>query len=270
MGDRIRGISRAAVAFLTVVVFAPYVAWAQAAPTPAPGSRVAQNAAIVNPLSEIGRVRSRTPFCAALARARPGIETAVAYEFVVPAVAHDLRNFRLDSGLAKAQSLRKSQDDLELLSDLAKAGREEVQALRDAANAPGLDPEKRRELLAFANALDGAKARQMMLAKSLARVLAVSAEARVRDFANTESDDHGAAAFKGKMNGATAIQPATVPLDQTNPQSFTTGQAEFAEDNARLQQIFGSFGAELGIRDDMKDAAEHGLRAMKLGGCQNN
>lgn len=272
MGDEIRLTARAAAAILGIALCAPQFASAQQA-APAPGSRAAQNAAVVNPLTEIGRVRSRTPYCSALARARPGIETAVAYEYAVLAVAHDLRTFKLNSGLGKAQSLRKSQDDLERLGDLAKTGRDDVRALRGEADAAGLDPEKKRELQAFANALDGAKARQEQLAKSLARVLAVLAEARLRDAANAESDDHGPSALAGRSKGSSrqaAIQPAANAFDQSNPQSFTTGQAEAVEDAARLQQIFGSFGAELAIRDDLKTAADHGLRAMKLGGCESN
>ena len=48
-------------------------------------------------------------------------------------------------------------------------------------------------MLDFADALDGAKVRQMWLAKSLARSVAVLAEAPVRDSANTEADNSGGA-----------------------------------------------------------------------------
>ena len=52
---------------------------AQTAPAgqPAPTLTVTpRDNAIVKPLVEIGRVRARTPYCAALAKARPGIDAA--------------------------------------------------------------------------------------------------------------------------------------------------------------------------------------------------
>jgi hypothetical protein len=221
-------------------------ALAQAVPSPAPPSSAEQNAAIIKPLSEIGRVRARTAYCAALGRARPGIDAAIAYEFEVPKMAQTLRHFRLDSELTKAQSLKQTEHDLTALWNLAVAGRDQVRALRAAAHADGVDDQKRAEMLAFADALDGAKARQMMLAKRIARVVGTLAERRVVNIANTPADDHGS------------------PSD---PRAATDDQANLLDNIARTQELFGTFAAEEYIKDDLKVAAEHGNKAMQLGGC---
>ena len=247
------------------------IASGQTQPSPAPATRAQENAAIVTPLAEIGRVRSRTPYCGALARARSGIDSAITFEYSMPIVANDLRRFRLDSHLTKAQSLKKTEHDLTSLWNLAVAGRDDVRALRAAANAEA-DEEKRKEMLGFADALDGAKVRQMWLAKSLARVVAVLAEAPVRDIANTQSDNNGGGALAAKGVDQHALDSAT----QTTP-AAPRGMAGAAptmdddlQDHARLQALFGTLPAEEWIRKDLKDAAQHGSAAMQLGGCAAN
>jgi hypothetical protein len=248
---------------------APIVS-AQTQPSPAPSSRAADNAAIVTPLAEIGRVRSRTPYCGALARARTGIDSAITFEYSMPVVANDIRRFRLDSHLTKAQSLKKTERDLAGLWNLAVAGRDDVRALRIAANAEGVDKQKRQEMIDFADALDGAKARQMWLAKSLARVVARLAETPVRDMANTEFDNAGGArALGGKIASApVASSDGTQPAP---PATATAGQmAADLQDHERLQGLFGTLPAEDWIRQDLKTAAAHGTNAMRLGGCAGN
>jgi hypothetical protein len=240
----------------------------QTQPSPAPSSRADDNAAIVTPLAEIGRVRSRTPYCGALARARTGIDSAITFEYSMPIVANDIRRFRLDSYLAKEQSLKKTERDLTGLWNLAVAGRDDVRALRAAANADGVDEQRRKEMLDFADALDGAKARQMMLAKSLARTVAVLAETPVRDIANTSADNSGGGALS-----KIAVQPL-VPVDgaPTAPSGTATGaqMAADVQDHDRLQGLFSTLPAEEWIRKDLKVAAQHGSTAMQLGGCAGN
>jgi hypothetical protein len=235
---------------------------AQAQPSPAPKQGADRNSSIVQPLTEIGRVRARTPYCAALARARPGIDAAIAYEYALPILGDDLAHFRLDSHLTKYQSLTKSERDLSALWDLAKAGRAEVQALRDAANADGVDPQKRKEMLDFANALDGAKARQMMLAKSIAKVVGTLAEVPVHTLTNGPLDDHGAAAF---TRGGQAPRSAAISDVAVVAQTLT--QADALADHLRVQQIFATFADEDFIREDLKNAAQHATNAMQLGRC---
>ncbi|MBV8298886.1 MAG: hypothetical protein JO083_04905 [Candidatus Eremiobacteraeota bacterium] len=233
---------------------------AQAQPTAAPKPN--RDSSIVQPLTEIGRVRARTPYCTALARARPGIDAAIAYEFAVPILGDDLAHFRLDSYLTKDQSLTKSESDVRALWQLAKAGRTEVQALRQAANADGVDPEKRKEMLAFANALDGAKARQMMLTKSIARTVATLAEAPVHLLLDGPLDDHGGSALArgGKLS-------ESITMSQVTAVAQTLTQADALADRVRAQQIFATFADEDFIRDDLKTAAEHATNAMQLGRC---
>jgi hypothetical protein len=239
----------------------------QTKPSPAPSSRAVENAAIVTPLSEIGRVRSRTPYCGALARARTGIDSAITFEYSMPVVANDLRRFRLDSYLTKEQSLKKTERDLAGLWNLAVAGRDEVRALRAAANADGVDEQRRKEMVDFADALDGAKARQMMLAKSLARVVAVLAETPVRDIANTATDNSGGGALAGNQVPASSssADQSGLPGTATNARTIADQQ-----DHDRLQGLFATLPAEEWIREDLKTAALHGSNAMRLGGCAGN
>ena len=246
------------------------IASGQTQPSPAAASRAQENAAIVTPLAEIGRVHSRTPYCGALARARSGIDSAITFEYSMPILANDLRRFRLDSYLTKAQSLKKTERDLTGLWNLAVAGRDDVRALRAAANAEGVDEQKRREMIDFADALDGAKARQMMLAKSLARIVAVLAETPVRDIANNESDNAGGNALAGKA----LDQHPSAPTDGVPPvpSGMVTGgrTTDDQQDHERLQGLFGTLPAEDWIRKDLKEAAQHGSNAMRLGGCAAN
>ena len=238
---------------------------AQSPPRPSPGPQAEQNAAILSPLVEIGRVRSRTPYCAALAAARLGVDAAITYQYAVPTVYRDLRGFRLDSHLTKHLSQQKTEHDLSALWDLATAGRAEIKALRTAAWADGVDEARRNEMLGFANALDGAKARQMELAKSIARTLAIVSELPVRDIANTAADDHAAAFFRATSRSASMRVADVVPTVQP----YTSEQADALADHDRLQTLFGTFGAERFIRDDLQDAARHAANSMKLGGCNS-
>ena len=190
-----RAGSRLAAIALVLALSAPAgIARGQTAPAP-PQTKAEENASIIRPLAEIGRVRSRTPYCAALARARPGIDAAVAYEYAVPLLAQDLRAFRFDSELTKARSIKKTERDLNALYDLASAGRAEVIALRDAAKSDGVDEQRRKAMLDFANAVDSAKARQMGLARAISRVYGELAERPSHTIANTAKDDFAAGAF---------------------------------------------------------------------------
>jgi hypothetical protein len=252
---------------LAVALIAPAAtALGQAVPSPAPPAG-ADDTAIVKPLVEIGRVRSRTPYCGALARARSGIDSAITYAYSTPILANDLRRFRLDSALGKHQSLKKTESDLTGLWNLAVTGRDDVRALRAAANAE-TDADKRREMLAFADALDGAKARQMQLAKSVARAVAVLAEAPVHDVVHDENrDDTGDPLVWKALIRNPSLENAASPVGFTAPR--TAAQAEALAEHDKAQFLFGAFAAERFIREDLKDAALHGNKAVQLGGCQD-
>ncbi|HYW52392.1 MAG TPA: hypothetical protein VFF00_10420 [Candidatus Elarobacter sp.] len=224
-----------------------------------------QSAAVIRPLVEIGRVRARTPYCAALANARPGIDAAITYEYQIPVVAADLRRFRFDSGLHHHQSLKQTERDLNALWDLAQSGRNEVLALRTAALSPDLDDAKRREMLALANAVDGAKARQKELAKSLARVVAVYAETPVRTIVTSSKDESATSnAFAGRTRFA--MGPMS-PTDVSSMAPITQSEIDALDQHGRSQDLFAAFTPEQFIRDDMEVAASHAKAAMQLGGC---
>ena len=254
-----RVVSGTAAAAFLLTLLAPTAARAQT--TPRRANSAEQNASIVRPLNEIGRVRARTPYCAALAHARVGADTALAYEYQVPVLVQDLRHFRLDSELTRAHSLKKTESDLTALATLAQAGRDDVRALRAAAAAE--PDEKRREaMLAFANALDGAKARQLMLAKQVARVVAVLAERQIRTIVTTDKDEKNSeTALSGGVSRAIAMET------RPSPDPITQSQSDAIAEHERLQNMFGAFEAERFIRDDLKDAATHATTAMRLGGC---
>jgi hypothetical protein len=110
----------------------------------------------------------------------------------------------------------------------------------------------------------------MMLAKSMARVVAVLAETPVRDIANTAADDSGATAMPWKaldgnlpvaMDGPPRVPPGMPAVGQTVADQ---------QDHDRLQGLFATLPAEEWIRKDLKTAAQHGSTAMQLGGCANN
>lgn len=265
MGARRLAAGLAVTALLAAFVASAPAARAQVEPGSGSTSSAEQNAAIVRPLIEIGRVRARSPYCAALARARPGIDAALTYEYSVPLIAQDFKRFRLDSDLTKAQSLDRLERDLHALANLALLGRAEVRALRTTASAE-TDEKKRQEMLDFANALDGAKERQMTLARGISRVFGELAETPARVLANAPSDDHGAAAFGRSGTGVGAIRLPR-PTPAPSPASYTAAQADAITDNDRTRQLFSAFAAEDFIREDLKVAAKHGTAAMQLGGC---
>jgi hypothetical protein len=257
-----RVASGMAAAALVLTLIAPArTARAQTAPRAA--TTAEQNASIVRPLNEIGRVRARTPYCAALAHARVGADTALAYEYQVPVLVQDLRHFRLDSELTRAHSLKKTESDLSALASLAQAGRDDVKALRAAASTEP-DEKKREAMLAFANALDGAKARQLMLAKAVARVVGTLAERPIRTIVTTDKDEQNSAtALSGGVSRAIAMET------RPSPDPITQAQSDAVAEHERLQNMFNAFEAERYIRDDLKDAATHATTAMQLGGCTN-
>jgi hypothetical protein len=133
--------------------------------------------------------------------------------------------------------------------------------LRYAANAPGLDPEQRRQMLAFADALDGAKARQLWLAKQMARTLAITEEIPVHNMMDRAADDHGARAL------TTRIQQLPDTLGPTPPPAETDTTSDAIVNTQQQQRVFNTFSDEEPIRNDLKLASEHGTTAMQLGNC---
>ena len=251
------------------------LAQAQTAPPadqpPATLTITPRDSAIVKPLVEIGRVRARTPYCAALAKARPGIDAAITFEYLAPQLAKDLRGVRFDSELHRHLALNQVDVDLAALGDLASRGRAEVLALRKAAYADGVDDQKRNEMLAVANAIDGAKERQKFLAKRVARIVAVYHEAPIHTIVTQAGDDPSKNALHpGPLAAETSDTPVTNPFAPAQPFQKAPqipDSIEAVNEHDRVQQLFSTFGGEDWIRGDMEDAAKHAKAAMQLGGC---
>jgi len=258
-------------AFATALLAPASLAHAQTAPADQPPATLTvtpRDSAIVKPLVEIGRVRARTPYCAALAKARPGIDAAITFEYLAPQLAKDLRAVRFDSELHRYLALKQADADLAALGDMASRGRAEVLALRKAAYADGVDDQKRNEMLGVANAIDGAKERQKFLAKRVARTVAIFHELPIHTIVNSTSDEARAADPFGRGRSVTTRDPQQ-QSSLTSPEAalVTEGTLESIGEYERAQALFSTFGGEDWIRGDMEDAAKHAKVAMQLGGC---
>jgi len=133
---------------------------------------------VVKPLREIAHLTVRAgprPFCVAFSGgAAPAAIAALAYERRLLDTSDDMATFNFDNELAKQRSMRAVEDDLRELADQAQRGRTELAAMRAAA--VGKDDPTSRAVVAFADALDGAKARQLELTRKMARVYGRLAE----------------------------------------------------------------------------------------------
>ena len=143
---------------------------AGASPSPLPTTF---GMSVIEPLREIGRVRARTTFCKAfLTHASLGVSSAINFERSLLATLADFRSANLGDELNKHKSLKQLEKDLNGLADLSLAGRAELEELKSLET----DPARHEALVDFTNALNGAKARQMELARKLARTFAIIAE----------------------------------------------------------------------------------------------
>jgi hypothetical protein len=266
---RASGVALAAVLLITAAPTRTVLA--QTVSAPPPTAEEQRNAEIVKPLVEIGRVRARTPYCAALANARPGIDAALAFEYQAPVLANDLRHWRYDSELHRALILKKTEADLKTLWNLAVAGRDQVLALRTAALADGIDDQKRAEMLAVANAVDGAKERQKMLAKQIARTVGMYAEVPIYNIANSSEDAIRSQNPFGGSTWSPGSSTAPTPGDATPPPSqYSLLHPDELQQHYSVQRLFDNFATEHLIRSDMEVAALHAKAAMQLGGCSAN
>ena len=265
---RASGVALAAVLFIGAASARTVLAQTVAAPPPTAEEQ--RNAAIIKPLVEIGRVRARTPYCAALARARPGIDAAVAFEYQAPVLASDIKHWRYDSALHRHLILKKTEADLKTLYDLSLFGRDEVRALRTAATADGIDDQKRAEMIALADAVDGAKARQKELAKTVARSVGIYAEMPIYNVANSAEDAiRSQNPFSGSTwnPGSSSSSPASEGTPA--PSAYALLHPDELQQHDVAQRLFDNFATEYLIRNDMAVAAQHAKTAMELGGCSS-
>lgn len=229
---------------------APPAAVAPATPFPASPYLIKR---VVEPLREIGRVKAKSAYCTALVQsAAPSARTALQYESRLLLALDHIRHFRLDSGLTKWQSINRLEADLNAMADLALAGRTELEGLRTLAMQS--DQAQHDELIALADALDGAKARQMSLARQLSSISGRLAEAPLHSMTELPVDDYAA---------DYAFARGLFPY----PSASALDSGEYQEEHQRLQDAFNTMPADEKIGDDLARAGDHARAALALGNC---
>jgi hypothetical protein len=236
-----------------------------AADTPVPPAQAAPDSYaithVVRPLREIGHLTVRAgprPFCVAFsAAAAPAATAALAYERRLIDTSDDFAYFNLTNELAKQRSMRAVEDDLRELAEQAQRGRTELAALR--ASALGKDDETSKAIVAFADALDGAKGRQMELARKLARVYGRLAETPAYSIIDRPSDYNHR--FSRRVGGGLAGDIALTPLP--------SAADPFGADDARVPAADSLFSlpddAEVG--HDLARAADYAQQAEGIEHC---
>ena len=211
-------------------------------------------AGVIEPLREIGRIKARTPFCRAfLEHASVGVGSAITFEAALLDTVQDFRNAKMSDELGKYLSVRRLEKDLNRLADLSLAGRTELEELK---NIP-TDSARHQELVDFVNALNGAKARQMDLARRLSSKYGKFAEQPVYTNVTLPSDGGSSGAANGFTGSTTNSFGISNVLD--------TG--EFLAQFELRQDVFDAIPGDELVGRDLARAADHGKIAMTLGGC---
>jgi len=229
-------------------------AMAAQAPQPAPSATPSYAMReIVEPLREIGRVKARSAFCTTLLKsAAPATRSALTFEARMLDTLDDLHAVSFSDELAKARTLRKVERDLNELADLALLGRAELDGVRDlAANS---DTDLHGALLGFVDALDGAKAHQLTLARQLSNVYGQLAEHPAYSTVNTPADQNAGLAAFGR----------SAPL-HADADWLATDESQ--EHTARASALFAVNDDDRKIGDDLRHAGAHGRIMLTLGGC---
>ena len=231
---------------------------AVASPAPPP-SRAAQ---IIGPLKEIGHVTARTPFCAAFMNdSSEAASAAVAYEFALLRTSSDVQRANTDDSLRKSRSTHALTQDLQLLANLANEGRSKLRALKAVA-AQTNDPELQKQVDDFRNALDGAKARQMELARKMSSAIAKFEEDPVYSVISTPLDSQ-IANSDGRLllNGAQSYY-----TEMTNPDAYWD-QAMADQHEEVVHALFQGGPDDYQIGDDLERAGEKATLVVQLGKC---
>jgi hypothetical protein len=180
---------------------------------PAPSASPAEPA-----LREIGHVHAASAFCkTALETATNGINILLHNDVRIEGAVISLRSTDLDSSdLAKSNGLLSLNRQYVALRAEAVRGDGLLKGLKaQAALAPGDD--QKRDLLAFANALDGALGRQRKLADDIGHLITVLANHPFQD-ADTRADLEKAALMQQTgPNGRGASHDTEGPLHSIPP-----------------------------------------------------
>ena len=242
-----------AISLLLALGRMPSGAAAGASPSPVPTTF---GASVIEPLREIGRVRARTAFCKAfLAHASLGVSSALDFERSLLATLADFRSAKLGDELNKHKSLKQLEKDLNRLADLSLAGRAELEELKSLET----DPARHEALLEFANALNGAKGRQMELARKLAGSFAIIAEQPVYTNVTLPGDR------------SESVNNAFAKRGSLSPTSMATGNILNTQADDRAfelrNDLFDAMPGDDLVGRDLRRAADDGKLALILGGC---
>jgi hypothetical protein len=208
---------------------------------------------VIEPLREIGRIKARTPFCRAfLEHAALGVGSAITFEAALLDTVQDFRNAKSGDELNKYLSVRRLEQDLNRLADLSLAGRAELEQLKSIPT----DSARHDELVAFVDAINGAKGRQMDLARKLSSKYAKFAEQPVYTNVTLPSDTGN-----GTGNGFTGSTSNSYGITNV----LDTG--DFLAAFELRQDVFDALPGDELVGSDLARAADHGKTAMALGGC---
>jgi hypothetical protein len=210
-------------------------------------------AGVIEPLREIGRVKAHTPFCKTfLAHSSLGVSSALEFERQLLIAVGKLQNVDLGDELHKHKTLEQARKNINLLADLALAGRAELQELKDLP----VDDERHEAMVDFVDALDGAKGRQMTIARKLSKAYGTIAEMPVYTTVTLPGDDK-TTAFNKRNSGSVASKVAgSLIEDQTYAQQIEVNKSTF--DAVPGDELVGR---------DLQHAGEHGRQVLALGGC---
>jgi hypothetical protein len=245
--------------------------------TPKPTSYAMR--AVVEPLREIGHVKAVTPFCKKfLTSAAPAVNSALAYEGQLMQTLADFRRARLSDELSRFKSLRVLEADLRRLHDFAKEGRAELAGITELAKDS--DEEPGTDLIAFRDALDGAKARQMdLISRVLSRNVARYAEQPIYALASNPGDGTSARNAFGRSSATSILDFSgndtsgqanpNAPGAASLPESFDPDAAAAAASPILSNQsnLFAAVVGDEFVERDLADAARHGKAVIDLEHC---
>ena len=217
---------------------------AQQAPTPLPSA--ASIAPTIGQLREIGTVKAKSRFCAALdAGAGSAARSSIAYEALLYRTALDFAALNLDDALHKERATNRLEQDVRALGILATTGRSDLERLQHTAEfAPAGGASA---AVAVRNAMDGAKARQYELAKQLAQAVSVVESRRLYTATDLPVDNVGGA------------------LEVLDRSFFSTRQDQVLDEASHA--LVANFPDNDGIVQDLKTAGANAEAALKLGNC---
>ena len=266
-------LARAALVVSLVLVLSSAHSAGFAQTVPAPSVTPAANAAppashnddVIGPLKEIGHVTARSPFCARFVNdSALAASAAVSYEFALVKTARDLQYANTDDSLRKSHSAQVLLWDLQKLADLSNAGRSKLADL-EAAAAETNDPELAMQVKEFRDALDGAKARQMELARKLSSAVAKFEEDPVYSTIASPLDTQ-----LGNSNGRSLIDfglsKQSYWTAMLNPNSYWD-QAMTNMHYDAVHSLFEGGPEDEQIGDDLERAGRKANLVVQLGKC---